>query len=208
MGSYLDWIGYIASLIVLISLIMSSVKRLRWINLIGSLVFGVYGFLIQSIPTGLMNVGIVLINVYYLTQMYRQKDYFQLLETTENDAYYQNFNQFYGDEIKRYMEINEDLMSEGKLRLFVLRNLVPAGLLIGTVKGDELLIDVDYVTPMYRDFKIAKFLFQDQKSFFLGKGIRKLSSLPGNDKHERYLIRMGFTRSNDQEGKTYIKELS
>ena len=55
----LDWIGYIASLIVLVSLLMSSVKKLRWINLGGALLFGIYGFLIGSLPTGFMNFGIV-----------------------------------------------------------------------------------------------------------------------------------------------------
>jgi hypothetical protein len=44
MDKYLEYIGYVASLIVLISLLMSSVKRLRWINMIGSLIFGAYGF--------------------------------------------------------------------------------------------------------------------------------------------------------------------
>ena len=35
----LEWIGYIASLIVLVSLLMSSIKKLRWINLFGALMW-------------------------------------------------------------------------------------------------------------------------------------------------------------------------
>ena len=60
----LDWIGYVASLIVLVSLLMSSIKKLRWINMVGALIFSIYGFMIGSMPTGLMNLGIVIISKY------------------------------------------------------------------------------------------------------------------------------------------------
>src|SRR6056297_1798281 len=68
----LEWVGYAASLLVLISLLMSSIIKLRWINLIGSAIFCVYGFLIGSIPVGIMNGGIIIINIYYLTQVVRE----------------------------------------------------------------------------------------------------------------------------------------
>jgi hypothetical protein len=83
MINFVEWLGYAASLIVLVSLLMSSVKRLRWINLAGSLAFAVYGFLVGALPVGFMNTGIVLINVYFLFQMYTKKDYFTLLPTSD-----------------------------------------------------------------------------------------------------------------------------
>lgn len=67
----IDYLGFIASFVVLISLLMSSIRLLRWINLFGALLFGVYGVLIGSYPTIFMNFGIVLIDIYYLTKMYR-----------------------------------------------------------------------------------------------------------------------------------------
>lgn len=204
----LDYIGYIASLIVLISLLMSSVKKLRWINMIGSLVFGIYGFLIGSLPTGIMNMGIVFINVYYLVQMYGNKDYFQLLETTENDAYYTHFKSFYENEIAHFMDEDKPLEHQANFKLFVLRNLVPAGLMMGTICHNVLYIDVDYVTPIYRDFKIGKYLFTDQVAFFKEKGIDTLISHPGNEKHQRYLKKMGFSLLENEDGPTYIKKLS
>ena len=35
MPDLLDWIGYLGSLVVLISLLMSSIKKLRWIKIHG-----------------------------------------------------------------------------------------------------------------------------------------------------------------------------
>ena len=79
----LDWIGYLGSLVVLISLLMSSIKKLRWINLVGAVIFAFYGFMIASIPTGFMNVGIAVIDIVFLVMMYKQKDYFRVLPIPE-----------------------------------------------------------------------------------------------------------------------------
>ena len=42
---WLDWFGYAASGVILISLTMSSIVKLRWINLAGAVMFAVFGFL-------------------------------------------------------------------------------------------------------------------------------------------------------------------
>ena len=207
MDKYLEYIGYVASLIVLISLLMSSVKRLRWINMIGSLIFGTYGFLIQSYPVAIMNLGIVLINIYYLVQMYGNKDYFQLLETSENDAYYERFKSFHHSEIQAFMNQDDSMNTKGSFKVFVLRNMVPAGLLVGTIESNMLMISIDYVTPAYRDFKIASFLFNEQKAFFQTKGIDVLKTKPGNDKHEKYLKRIGFHQEIENGMPIYVKKL-
>ena len=208
MGNYLEYIGYVASLIVLISLLMSSVKKLRWINMIGSLIFGTYGFLINSYPVAIMNLGIVLINIYYLVQMYGNKDYFQLLETSENDAYFERFKTFYHSEIQSFMDHEHSMNTKGSFKVFVLRNMVPAGLLVGNIEGKTLHITIDFVTPQYRDFKIASYLFEEQKVFFQTKGIEILKTKPGNEKHEKYLKRIGFHQEIQDGNSIYIKKLS
>lgn len=60
-------VGYLASLIVLISFLMKSMKTLRIINTIGCVLFVAYGILLNfSIPIIITNVAIVAINIYYL----------------------------------------------------------------------------------------------------------------------------------------------
>jgi uncharacterized protein with PQ loop repeat len=62
----LEWIGYVASLIILISYITKNITTLRIIGTIGCLLFVVYGTLIESWPLVITNVSIVLINLYYI----------------------------------------------------------------------------------------------------------------------------------------------
>ena len=46
----LETFGYLASLLVAVSLMMRSIVRLRWINLTGAACFTAYGILIAAYP--------------------------------------------------------------------------------------------------------------------------------------------------------------
>ena len=61
-----EWIGYIASVGVLLSFLMRDIKKLRIVNSIGCIFFIVYGILLESIPIIGTNIAIVGINFYYL----------------------------------------------------------------------------------------------------------------------------------------------
>jgi hypothetical protein len=69
-----EWVGYLASVVVAFSLMMSNIKKLRWWNLAGALLFVAYGLAIGALPVALVNFFIVLIDAYYLVKLYRQPD--------------------------------------------------------------------------------------------------------------------------------------
>ncbi|QIZ75461.1 YgjV family protein [Ferrimonas lipolytica] len=72
-AEYWEWVGYLASVVVAISLMMSDIKKLRWWNLCGCILFVAYGSAIGATPVALVNGFIVCINVYYLIQIYRHE---------------------------------------------------------------------------------------------------------------------------------------
>jgi hypothetical protein len=191
----LDWIGYIASFIVLVSLLMTSLKKLRWINLIGSVMFGTYGFLILSIPTGLMNVGIAIINIYYLYKMYSSSEYFKILEIKPTSDYLSSFLKFYKKDITSFTSTDISELNKSDLTFFILRDMTPASILAGKYSKDGVLnITLDYAIPQYRDFKLGKFLFSSNKAFFISKGISKLVTKTTVLEHQKYLKKMGFVQ--------------
>jgi len=63
-------IGYLASIVVLCSFTMKDVKKLRMVNMVGCLLFVIYGFMMPTIRIGLpiiiTNIAIMGINMYYL----------------------------------------------------------------------------------------------------------------------------------------------
>jgi len=209
MPNILEWIGYLASLIVLVSLLMSSLKKLRWINLIGALLFAIYGFLIHALPVGFMNAGIVAIDIYYLVQMYQKKDYFTLLKLGTQTEYFNHFMSFYKENISSFMEVEEHLEEPEYIKMFILRNTIPAGVLVSKIKDEKTLeILIDYAVPAYRDFKMGHFLYENQKDFFIAQGYETLLSRPGNEKHQNYLKKMGFIPESIDGEFYYLKNLN
>ena len=55
---------------------MSSIVKLRVINLTGAALFTLYGLLIGAYPVAVLNFTIVLIDLYYLRETIKSKVYF------------------------------------------------------------------------------------------------------------------------------------
>lgn len=190
----LEIVGYVASVLVAISLMMSSILKLRIINLVGSAAFVVYGALIGAYPVAVVNLLIVFINLYYLRQMLGSREYFKLLQVRPDSEYLLAFLDFHAGEIQRFLPGFAYTADVRHLVFFVLRDMVPAGLFIGERRGDGALrVMLDFVIPQYRDFKTGRYLFRDQAHFFRAHGITEIVSPGGAKEHTEYLRRMGFT---------------
>lgn len=74
MNEYTEYVGYLASFLVLISFIMKRMSLLRIINTVGCTFFIIYGIMKPSIPIIVTNAAIVIINVYYLQKMIKSKN--------------------------------------------------------------------------------------------------------------------------------------
>lgn len=209
--NWVEWLGYIASLLILTSLLMSSIIKLRWINLVGCILFATYGFLIGSLPVGLSNTAMAFINIYYLIKIYKsynKKDYYHLLEIDDKSEYLNHFLDYYKDGIKNSVTNYDFKNIENGIGFFVLRNLVPAGIFLGSKYDDStLLIDLDFVIPEYRDFKIGRYIYEEQKSYFYEKGITKIISYPHSDNFNNYLIKMGFVEEKVGDRVLYVRNL-
>ncbi|MFW6312715.1 MAG: hypothetical protein ACOC2N_02395, partial [Spirochaetota bacterium] len=157
---WLEWFGYAASLVILISLTMSSIVRLRWVNLVGAIMFSAFGFLIGSIPTGGLNLGIAVIDIYYLVLIYRERDDVAIVRADPGSEIFRHFWSVNEAEIGRifdHVEVDEECEV-----FFYLRNNNTAGVLVGEKIDDHTFrIDVDYVTPRYRDFQIGQYVIAE-----------------------------------------------
>ncbi len=71
--TFYDILGYLASAFVVISLLTSNIKYLRFLNMIGCILFVIYGILISAYPVAIMNAIALLINIYHLAKLYIEK---------------------------------------------------------------------------------------------------------------------------------------
>jgi len=199
----IELIGYLGSILVAISLMMKSLLRLRVINLVGALFFTMYGILLGAYPVAFLNGIIVCIDLYYLVQMWRQKDFFTFLEVSPTGKYLNAFVEFYRDDILEIIPTYTHSTDDDLLCFFILRNMMPAGLFIAKVRGEEAHIQLDYVIPNYRDFQVARFIFEENAAFFRARGIRRFVSEGGSAIHRSYLEKMEFVNQGD----VYVHEI-
>jgi len=204
--NYLEWIGYIGSIIIAVSLTMTSMVKLRWLNFIGALIFTVYGAAIHAIPVVLVNGFITCIDLYYIFKMYAAKDFFTIQEINSDNTYLKQFLEYYKKGIpKDFPNFNPD-NNKGKLALIVLRNMQVAAVFIGHKSNESTLtIDLDFATPQYRDFKTGDFLFNRNAHLFTDQGITKLLVTPFSKSQFKYYPKVGFTQVEDTA--VYSKQL-
>ncbi|MBV7316836.1 YgjV family protein [Shewanella sp. NIFS-20-20] len=68
---WVEILGYFASVMVAISLMMKNIVWLRWLNFVGCVAFSIYGILIAAWPVAGMNAFVAGINIYHLIKIYR-----------------------------------------------------------------------------------------------------------------------------------------
>jgi len=199
--SFVEWLGYAASVITAISLLMSSIIKLRWFNLFGSLAFSIYGFVITAYPVGVFNGFIVFVNIYYLIKIYNKKEFFNLQTIDSADGYFTAFQNYYKQDIEAFFPDFKASSYSKSTTVLVLRNMAVAGVFVGEkIADDTLNVVLDFVIPEYRDFKLGKFVYQNNNGFFESKGIKQLVAETSNDIHLRYLKKMGFVEMGHENG--------
>ncbi len=193
----LEIFGYIASVIVAISLMMSNVWRLRWLNMFGAGALMSYGLLIDALPVACVNGFIVLVDAYYIWELHSRKDLFTLLDVSSRDEKLLSvFFDRYGDDARKFFP-EFDLSTIAAPHYFlILRNLMPVGLFVCEDEGNGTArIHLDYVIPSHRDLANAHFFYNSNFRKFLKAGFSEFIIRGATPKHEQYSRKMGFMPS-------------
>ncbi|MEA2001501.1 MAG: hypothetical protein U9N84_06405 [Actinomycetota bacterium] len=191
----IEAIGYIGSALIILSLMQKSILRLRTIGAVASLTFLGYSVLIQAYPIAVVNVVAAGIHLYYLRKLVRFKEeIFSVLRVRAESNYLAYFLDFYKDEIARRNQ--PDFVYEPApetFAVFLLRDMVPAGLFVAKRHDDRTLeVQLDFVIPQYRDFKLATWLYSEQSGMFSQAECRCAWVRVTTEEQETYFTRMGF----------------
>ena len=95
-------VGYVASALVVLSLAMTSVVRLRLISLVGSVVFVVYAVLIGSVPIVITNVAIAGLNLWFLRNELGGRRDLGAIPVPVDSPYLSDFLRFHLADIRRF----------------------------------------------------------------------------------------------------------
>lgn len=189
-----ELIGYLGSALVVVSMLMTSVVRLRIINLMGSAIFTVYALLIKSYPTAAMNLFLVGINIYHLVRLLKAQKQYDLIAMDADSSYVAYLLEKNRDDIRAWFP--EFAPPEGcdVIAYLVCCDGNPAGLFMGRAENDGAIdVLLDYATPVYRDTTVGRYLHGKLSQ----AGYRSLSFTGNAPGHVGYMEKVGY-RKNDR----------
>ena len=194
--------GYIGCVFVIVSMLMTSVVKLRIINTVGSTISAVYAMIGHSYPLALVNASLVVINIYNLSKLMKAENnnQYDLVCTKTEDSFLNYFLKYYEADSRKYFseKFLNPLFSE--VAYTVCCEGVPAGNFLRKKEADGVLsVNVDYTTPVYRECSVGRFLYSRLKE----EGFKKLIYTEVHETHKSYIEKMGFREENG----VYVKEL-
>ncbi len=204
------YFGYLASLMLIISLVVNNEIKFRWYNAAGTIAFIVYGVLLDAIPVLLTNAILLVINIYYLYKIYKRKENFDLIVFTGNEMLANKFIAYYRKDIQAYFPDFKEEDLTNNLNFVVLRDLVIANMFSAHIdEAGTATVALNYTLPRYRDFKVGRYIFEKEKHLLLSKGIQRIEykglQHPG---HRKFLEVMGFEAQKLGNALSFQKTLS
>lgn len=194
-------LGWIGSALLIISLLQTRVLRLRILNTVAAAVLVVFNALVEVWPMTVMNVVIVGINLWQIARLRSaaHPEGYTLLEVDPTDEYLRHVLRVHERGIREfYPDFIFDPAAQGAAFL-ILRGDETAGVVL-LQDGDSpgvAQLDLDYVTPKYRDFTPAEFVYE-RSGWFADHGYERVVAPDGMSPDDPYLPRLGYMRHGDR----------
>lgn len=163
--TWLDALGWAGSALLVFSLLQARVLRFRVLNLIACVVLVVFNALIAVWPMVAMNVALTGINLWFIRKLLGERHdaaAFVVLEVGANDEYLRHVLRVHGRDILRFQpDFVWDGAAPGRLAYLVQHGDETVGVVLLHDQGDGVaLIELDYVTPRFRDFSPGEFVWR------------------------------------------------
>ena len=201
--SWLDAIGWAGSALLVYSLLQARVLRFRVLNLTASLVLVLFNALLGIWPMVTMNAVLAGINVWFIRKLLVERHdetAYQVLEVGLGDAYLRHVLAVHGDDVRKFFPAFEGLahldQATRRSAFLVMHGDETVGVVVAR-RADEGVaqIELDYVTPRYRDFTPGEFVYR-RSGLFRDRGYRRVLTPPGMV--APYYDGLGFRREADR----------
>lgn len=194
----LDMVGWFGSAILVWSLLQTRILRLRLINLVGCLILIAFNAIAGVWPMFGLNVVLALINLYYLRSMMASRhsvSSYSVVQLDPTDAYLRYLMTIHAADISTFTPGFDPAQERSGEAFLILRDDETVGyVLLHDVGGGVAQIDLDYVTPRYRDFTPGEFVFRRSR-LLVEKGYTRVVSPHGTS--ATYYQSIGFSKAGD-----------
>lgn len=184
----LEAFGYVGTALVIISMLMTSMVKLRIINMCGSVISTIYSVIVGAWPIVVMNSFIFAINMYQVCRALKSKNDLTSVLARKDDESVKHFISLCQSGIKEeFPEYDFNIGDNQDVRLIYRENTI-ISILVGKIEAEKYILELDYTLPKYRG-NTNKQIFNLLKE----SGIKKITTHGGDDSHNKYLKKLGFT---------------
>jgi hypothetical protein len=203
--SGLDVVGWISSILVVLSLMQARVLRFRWMNLVGAAMATVVNALLGIWPFAAMNGVIAVIDVYWIWRLTRERHdeaAYEVVEVGVADAYLRHVLGVHAHDVAAtHPQFSlagiSDASGVRRSAFLVLRGDETVGMVLVRDAGSGVgEVELDYVTERFRDFTPGEFVYR-KSGVFADKGFTSLVADAGPGTSDHY-GRVGFHRVGDR----------
>ncbi len=197
--SWIDALGWFGSALLVFSLLQARILRLRVLNTVACVILTVFNAVLGVWPMVAMNIVLAGINLYFIARMLRERGddrAYAVLAVREDDSYLGHFLAVHGADIERFFPGFSEAAAEGRSTYLVQHGDETAGVIAVRDAGEGTAqVELDYVTPRFRDFAPGEFVFR-RSGLFRDRGYTRVLTAPGMV--APYYDRLGFTRDGDR----------
>jgi hypothetical protein len=197
--TWLDVLGWAGSALLVYSLLQTRVLRFRVLNLTACVVLIVFNAVLGIWPMVAMNVALAGINVWFVRRLLAERHdetAYRVLEVGAGDAYLRHVLIVHDEDIGRFFPgFSGARTGADRSAFLVLHGDETVGVVLVRDAGDGVAqVELDYVTPRFRDFTPGEFVYRSS-GLFRDRGFRRVIAPPGMV--APYYERIGFHRSED-----------
>jgi hypothetical protein len=198
----LEVVGWLSSALIILSLAQARVLRFRVLNLAGAILAVFYNLALQIWPFVAMNAIIAVLNTYWLRRLLRERHdsgVYEVVEVAPDDQYLGHVMKVHLDDVRRFQPgFAWDPSTADRSAFLVERSTETVGVVVVRDVGNGIAqVELDYVTPRFRDFTPGEFVYQ-RSGVFAERGFRRLVAPANVLKPEAYFPHVGFHREDGQ----------
>lgn len=194
MNIYVEIFGYIGTVFVIVSMMMTSLVRLRAINICGGMISLLYSCYYGAWAMVVMNACLITINIVQIIIALRGRGSYHYCSVGFDEAAVSVFMSTHASDIGRYSPALESLVYSGAQVNMIYSTGEAAGIVVTEQDGDQLRLLGEYTVPKHRSVATGRFLLESLK----GQGAGEVFATPVSEKQEKHLLKLGFEKKERQ----------